>query len=55
MRLLLAATFLMSFGLVACTSVKDVPPGKHLSQNGTLKVHPGLVGQSVPAELQPVK
>jgi peptidoglycan-associated lipoprotein len=55
MRPLLAVTFLMSFVLVACTSVKDTPPGKHLSQSGALKVHPGLVGQPVPAELQQVK
>ncbi|MGE5471129.1 MAG: OmpA family protein [Bacteroidota bacterium] len=52
MRVTLPATLLLSALLAACASTKDASPGKHLSQSGPLKVHPGLLGQPVPAELQ---
>ena len=39
--------------LAACTTDKDALANKNISQQGTLKVHPGLLGQPVPPELQP--
>ncbi|RIX43116.1 MAG: peptidoglycan-associated lipoprotein [Rhodocyclales bacterium GT-UBC] len=52
MRPTLPATLLLSALLAACVSTKDVPVNKNISQNSQLKVHPGLVGQAIPAELQ---
>lgn len=52
MRASLLAPLLLSSLLAACASTKDIPPSKHISQSGPLKVHPGLLGQPVPAELQ---
>lgn len=53
MRASLPATLLLSCLLAACAAMKeDLPPSKHISQSGPLKVHPGLLGQPVPAELQ---
>lgn len=53
MRASLTATLLLSTLLAACATIKeDLPPSKHISQGGPLKVHPGLLGQPVPAELQ---
>jgi len=52
MRATLPATLLLSALLAACASSRDLPPSKHISQSGQLKIHPGLVGQPVPAELQ---
>lgn len=52
MRATLPATLLLSTLLAACASTRDIPPSKHISQSGALKVHPGLLGQPVPAELQ---
>ena len=52
MRATLPATLLLSFLLAACAIKGDVPPSKHISQKGALKVHPGLLGQPVPPELQ---
>lgn len=52
MRASLPATLLFSLLLAACASTNDTLPVKHLSQTGVLKVHPGLLGQPVPAELQ---
>ncbi|MFZ2266177.1 MAG: OmpA family protein [Azonexus sp.] len=52
MRASLPATLLLSLLLAACASTNNTVPVKHLSQTGTLKVHPGLLGQPVPAELQ---
>lgn len=52
MRASLPATLLLSLLLAACASTKDAVPVQHLSQSGALKVHPGLLGQPVPAELQ---
>lgn len=52
MRATLPATLLLSALLAACASNRDIPPSKHISQSGTLKVHPGLLGQPVPPELQ---
>ncbi|NTV69071.1 MAG: OmpA family protein [Azonexaceae bacterium] len=54
MRASLPIAFLLSILLSACASFKsEIPPSKHISQNGPLKVHPGLLGKPVPAELQP--
>ena len=52
MRATLPATLLLSMLLTACGTFRDLPPSKHISQSGPLKVHPGLLGQPVPAELQ---
>lgn len=52
MRATLPATLLLSALLAGCASNRDIPPSKHISQSGTLKVHPGLLGQPVPPELQ---
>lgn len=53
MRASLPATLLLSCLLAACAAMKeDLPPSKHISQSGPLKVHPGLLGQPVPGELQ---
>ena len=52
MRATLLATLLLSTLLAACGTFRDLPPSKHISQSGQLKVHPGLLGQPVPAELQ---
>lgn len=53
MRASLPVTLLLSSLLAACAAMKeDLPPSKHISQSGPLKVHPGLLGQPVPPELQ---
>ncbi len=52
MRASLPATLLLSALLAGCASKGDIPPSKHISQSGPLKVHPGLLGQPVPSELQ---
>lgn len=52
MRATLPATLLLSVLLTACASSSDIPVSKHISQSGALRVHPGLLGQPVPAELQ---
>lgn len=52
MRATLPATLLIAALLSACASTKDTPVNKHISQTGSLKVHPGLLGMPVPAELQ---
>lgn len=54
MRASLPACLLLSLLLASCASTKDTPVNKNISQNGLLKVHPGLLGQPVPKELQPV-
>lgn len=51
MRATLPATILFSALLSACAT-NDIPASKHISQSGNLKVHPGLLGQPVPPELQ---
>ena len=53
MRASLPATLLLSALLAACSTKGDVPPSKHIAQSGALRVHPGLLGKPVPAELQP--
>lgn len=53
MRASLPATLLLSALLTACASTPDVSLNKHVGQSGALKVHPGLLGQPVPAELAP--
>ena len=52
MRASLPLSFLLVALLSACASQKDIPPSKHISQTGALRVHPGLLGQPVPPELQ---
>ncbi len=52
MRFKLIATLLCSVILAACSTKGTIPPSKHISQSGPLKVHPGLLGEAVPAELQ---
>lgn len=52
MRRQLLAALLPTLLLAACASRDDPSLNKHISQSGTLKVHPGLRGQPVPAELQ---
>lgn len=52
MRASLLATLLLSTLLAACASKGTIPPSKHISQSGPLRVHPGLLGQPVPPELQ---
>ena len=39
--------------LSACAATSDPSATRQVAQSGTLKVHPGLLGQPVPAELQP--
>jgi peptidoglycan-associated lipoprotein len=54
MRASLPIAFLLSTLLTACAAFKsEIPPSKHITQSGPLKVHPGLLGKPVPAELQP--
>lgn len=52
MRAPLPLTLLLSALLAACSTPGDIPPSKHIAQSGTLRVHPGLLGKPVPAELQ---
>ncbi|MBP5997659.1 MAG: hypothetical protein KA535_06900 [Azonexus sp.] len=53
MRVSATLALLLSTLLAACASDKDALANKNISQQGTLKVHPGLLGQPVPPELQP--
>lgn len=53
MRASLPATLLLSVLLAACASSRDTAASKHIVQSGALKVHPGLLGKPVPAELAP--
>jgi peptidoglycan-associated lipoprotein len=50
MRSLLALAFVAL--LSACASKEDPSRIRQIAQEGTLRVHPGLLGQPVPAELQ---
>lgn len=52
MRVLLPATLICTSLLTACATQGEIPPSKHISQTGALKVHPGLLGLPVPPELQ---
>ena len=52
MRASLPLTLLLSALLAACSTKGDIPPSKHIAQSGALRVHPGLLGKPVPAELQ---
>ena len=45
MRASLIAPLLCITLLAACATKGDVPPSKHISQSGQLKVHPGLLSQ----------
>lgn len=51
MRPSLPAMLLFSALLAACATSRE---SQHIAQDGALKVHPGLLGQPVPAELAPV-
>jgi hypothetical protein len=55
MRASLPAAILLSMLLSACSfSFKgEVPPSKHISQSGPLKVDPALLGQPAPAKPAP--
>jgi peptidoglycan-associated lipoprotein len=53
MRASLLISLLFSLFVAGCASKPTTPPSKHISQSGELKVHPGLLGQPVPPELQP--
>lgn len=53
MRTSLIALLLLPTLLVACSTKGEIPPSKHISQSGPLKLHPGLLGQPMPAEPQP--
>ena len=52
MRATLIATLLLSTLLAACATKKDIIANKNIDQSGPLKVHPALLGQPVPPELQ---
>jgi peptidoglycan-associated lipoprotein len=52
MRTSLLISLLLSLFIAGCASKPAAPPSKHISQSGELKVHPGLLGQPVPPELQ---
>lgn len=53
MRVSLPLALLIATLLSACASDKDVLASKHLSQQGALKVHPGLLGETAPPAMQP--
>ena len=52
MRPTLLATILLSLLLAACAANREQHPAKRIPQSETLKVHPGLLGQPVPPELE---
>src|SRR5574343_96686 len=52
MRASLLVPLLLSALLAACSTTGEIAPGKRIAQSGPLKVHPGLLGQPVPPELQ---
>jgi peptidoglycan-associated lipoprotein len=54
MRPSLPALLLLSALLAACSTAREPRQSQHIDQDGPLKVHPGLLGQPVPAELAPV-
>lgn len=54
MRPSLPVLILLSATLAACATSRDGQRSQRISQSGALKVHPGLLGQPVPAELAPV-
>ncbi len=53
MRASLLIMLVLTTMLTACSTKGDIPPSTHIAQSGSLKVHPGLLGQPVPVELQP--
>lgn len=53
MRPSLPAMLLLSALLAACSTSREGQRSQHIPQDGPLKVHPGLLGQPVPAELAP--
>lgn len=54
MRPTLPAMLLLSALLAACSTSREPQRSQHIAQDGPLKVHPGLLGQPVPAELAPI-
>lgn len=48
MRASLPLALMIATLLAACASDKDALASKHISQQGALKVHPGLLGETVP-------
>lgn len=48
----LPLVLLLASLLSACAATSDPSATRQIAQSGTLKVHPGLLGQPVPAELQ---
>ena len=54
MRPSLPAMLLLSALLAACSTSRAPQQSQHIAQDGPLKVHPGLLGQPVPAELAPI-
>ncbi len=52
MRTSLIVPLILSSLLAACATTQEGSPSKHISQAGSLKVHPGLVGKPVPDELR---
>ena len=53
MRVSFPLALLIATLLAACASDKEALASKHLSQQGVLKVHPGLLGAPMPPEMQP--
>jgi len=53
MRASLPIALMLSTLLSACAFKGEIPASKHFSQDGPLKVHPGLLGRPIPVELQP--
>jgi peptidoglycan-associated lipoprotein len=49
MRATLLSTLLLSALLAACATERDSIANKNISQQGTLKVNPGLIDKSAPA------
>ena len=52
MRASLILPAVLTVLIAACGTKGNIPPSKHISQSGPLRVHPGLLGQPVPAELR---
>ncbi|MBS1190331.1 MAG: hypothetical protein H6R10_2123 [Rhodocyclaceae bacterium] len=53
MRPFLLIAVPLSVLLAACASPSNAPTIRAIDQSSSLKVHPGLLGKTVPAESQP--
>ncbi|MBS1140343.1 MAG: peptidoglycan-associated lipoprotein [Proteobacteria bacterium] len=51
MRATLPAVLLIATLTSACSFKGEIPPSKNIAQEGVFRVHPGLLGKPVPAEL----